>query len=83
VASAAAGTPDVIEDTVTGFVVPCRDSDALADRLLCLARDPQLSRKMGKAGRQRVLDSFDAQSWIDQYVRLYNELWSSRKEPTN
>jgi glycosyltransferase involved in cell wall biosynthesis len=74
VVTAAAGTPDAVDDGVTGFVVPPRDSSALAERLVTLARDPGLARQMGRAGRQWVLDDFNEEEWIRQYVVRYREL---------
>lgn len=74
VATAAAGTPDAVEDGVTAILVPPRDSDALADALVLLAVDPALRRRMGEAGRRRILEGFDLGSWIPQYVDRYREL---------
>jgi glycosyltransferase involved in cell wall biosynthesis len=45
---------DVITDGVDGFVVPIRDTDAIAERLLMLSRNPDLRRGMGEAARQRA-----------------------------
>lgn len=45
---------DVITDGVDGFVVPIRDADAIAYRLITLHRDPDLRRRMGQAARRRA-----------------------------
>jgi glycosyltransferase involved in cell wall biosynthesis len=74
VATAAAGTPDAVEHGVSGFVVPPRDPSALAEQLLVLARDPALGRRMGEAGRRRILEGFDVAGWIPQYADRYREL---------
>jgi glycosyltransferase involved in cell wall biosynthesis len=50
----AAGS-DVVRDGVDGFVVPIRDADSIKDRLLRLKNDPDLARRMGESGRERVL----------------------------
>lgn len=47
-----------VVDGKTGFLVPPRDPDALAERLACLARDPALCERMGEAGFERVHGSF-------------------------
>jgi glycosyltransferase involved in cell wall biosynthesis len=49
VASANSIGPDVVDDGVNGYVVPARDSDALAERIVMLARDPSLRHKMSEA----------------------------------
>jgi glycosyltransferase involved in cell wall biosynthesis len=60
VSTSGGALPEVVEDGVTGIVVPPADSRALAEAMVKLMADPQLRRRMGKAGRQRVLENF---SW--------------------
>ena len=47
-----------VVDGKTGYLVPPRDPDALAERLSRLARDPALAERMGAAGLERVHTSF-------------------------
>ena len=54
VAAAVGGTPDIVEEGVTGFLVPHGDEGALAERLDRLLREPELGDKMGEAGRVRA-----------------------------
>lgn len=54
VAGDSGGAPDAVLDGETGFVVPGRDVDALARRLIDLLEDPALRARMGKAGREWV-----------------------------
>ena len=49
-----AGIPDAVLDGVTGFIVAERDVGGMAERMLQLARDPQLATRMGRLGRERV-----------------------------
>ncbi|HZM79391.1 MAG TPA: glycosyltransferase family 4 protein [Candidatus Limnocylindrales bacterium] len=67
VAGDSGGAPDAVLEGETGFVVPGRDVDALADRLVTLLRDPALARKMGAAGREWVQTSW---TWDSQAARL-------------
>jgi colanic acid/amylovoran biosynthesis glycosyltransferase len=53
------GIPELVEDGVTGLLVPPQDPAALADALDRLARDSELGRRMGRAGRAKVLREFD------------------------
>jgi glycosyltransferase involved in cell wall biosynthesis len=48
------GLAEIIEDSVTGFLVPPNDPDALAERLTVLLRDPSLRERMGAAARAAV-----------------------------
>ena len=74
VTSDAGGLPENVEDQVTGFVVPRRDPDAMATRIIQLARDSALRRRMGAAGRQRALARFNLDRQAEAFVRLYSEL---------
>ncbi|HJZ49131.1 MAG TPA: glycosyltransferase [Roseiflexaceae bacterium] len=53
------GIPELVEDGVTGLLVPPSDPVALADALERLADDPELGRRLGGAGRAKVLSEFD------------------------
>jgi colanic acid/amylovoran biosynthesis glycosyltransferase len=53
------GIPELVEDGVTGLLVPPADPAALAGALERLAYDPELGRRLGRAGRAKVLNEFD------------------------
>ena len=74
IVSDAGGLPENVEDGVTGFVVPRRDPDAMAEKIVLLAKDPELRRRMGKAGRERALKMYDINAQIQQFITLYQEL---------
>ncbi len=71
VASDAGGLPEVVEDGVTGRVVPRGDAGALADAIAGLLRDPALRHRMGKAGRERALRLFDWDRSAEQFEATY------------
>lgn len=73
VATAVAGTTEVVVEGETGFLVPPSDSDKLAERLLCLIRDPGLRVRMGAAGRQRAVSVFSLEQMVAQTTGLYEE----------
>ncbi|MBX6350672.1 MAG: glycosyltransferase [Clostridia bacterium] len=74
VATAVGGTPEAVEDGATGRVVPPGDREAASRALLALARDPELRRLWGEAGRRRARREFTAERMAsatrDLYVRL-------------
>jgi colanic acid/amylovoran biosynthesis glycosyltransferase len=76
VTSDAGGLPENVSHGETGFVVPKRDADAMATRLIELARDPALRERLGNAGRVRALARFDLDRQADAFIRLYKELHS-------
>lgn len=57
------GVPDLVQDGITGFLIPPQDALTLADRLELLLGDPSLARKMGQAGRQVYLSKFHLQKF--------------------
>jgi glycosyltransferase involved in cell wall biosynthesis len=50
--------PEMIEDGVTGFLVPPENEEALADRMIRLLGDPGLARRMGEAGFAKASQQF-------------------------
>ena len=50
--------PEVVEDGITGFLVPQKDSKALAKKLELLIKDPELRQKMGRSGREKYEKEF-------------------------
>ena len=60
VAGDSGGASEAVLDGVTGLVVGCpEDPGALAEALRCLLADPTRRRRMGRAARARVEESFD------------------------
>jgi glycosyltransferase involved in cell wall biosynthesis len=53
------GIPELIEDGVSGLLVPPEDAAALARALLRVRQDPDFGRALGRAGRKAVEESFD------------------------
>lgn len=61
IATAVTGVPELVEDSVTGLLVPSQNSSALSDAILKLYRSPALRRKLGEEGRKKVLEEFNLQ----------------------
>jgi glycosyltransferase involved in cell wall biosynthesis len=78
VATAAPGTTEVVEDGVTGRLVPVGQPRELARALRALFRDPALRRRLGEAGRARVAEHFRLDAMIDAYADLYERLARSK-----
>ncbi|MEM6986025.1 MAG: glycosyltransferase family 4 protein, partial [Pseudomonadota bacterium] len=67
------GIPELIEDGVTGRLVPPSDPPRLTAALLDLARDPDTRRALARAGQQRVRSEFDHEHTIGQLVDLFRQ----------
>jgi glycosyltransferase involved in cell wall biosynthesis len=78
VASRVGGVPELVEDGVSGLLVPPGDADALARALAQLVADHALRRRLGQARRKRFLAgrfSLDtvAEATLDVYRRVLRE----------
>lgn len=67
-----ASMPEIVEDGVTGFVVPPNDSAALRSRLEWLRGHPAEAAAMGAAGRQRVLELFVWPKVVARCLKIYS-----------
>jgi phosphatidylinositol alpha-1,6-mannosyltransferase len=67
------GSPEVIEDGVTGYLVPHGDAAQLASSVDTLLADPELGRKMGERGRQRVEHDFQFSVFAKSLKKILRE----------
>ena len=77
VATAVGDVPTVIQDDVTGVLVPPEDVELLAAALVDLLQDADRRERLGVAARQLAEDRFSAERMTGDYLRIYTE--SSRR----
>lgn len=77
VATRVGGIPEVIEDRVSGVLVPPGDSVALVRAVEELIADPALRASIGKAARSRAQARFSSQTIVPQYESLYRRVCHS------
>jgi len=68
------GIPELVQNRKSGFLVPERDVDALAERLEYLIEHPELWPEMGRAGRRFVEEHFDIKKLNRRLVEIYEAL---------
>ena len=73
VATRVGGTPEVVEDGVTGTLVPAGDAPALAAALHRMRSAPALARAMGEAAAARARERFEARVMVRAYEDIYRE----------
>ena len=73
VASSVGGIPEMIEDGVTGLLVPPHDPAALAAAIVRVLRDHPLADMLGRAGHDLVHDRFCVQLMVNAVQELYDE----------
>jgi glycosyltransferase involved in cell wall biosynthesis len=71
VATRVAAVAEVVDDGVTGVLVPPEQPDAIAVAVLQLLADETLRARMGAAGREAAVARFDAERAADVYVEAY------------
>jgi glycosyltransferase involved in cell wall biosynthesis len=76
VATSVDGIPEVVDDGRTGLLVPHAEPAPLAAALGRLLDDAETARRMGQAGRQRVLAEFTPTRFASNLRTLYDELAS-------
>jgi glycosyltransferase involved in cell wall biosynthesis len=73
-ASNVSSLPEIISDGETGFLLPQGDHEALADKILELAADPALRKRIGEAGGARAREKFDAVRIFDEMEAFFMEV---------
>lgn len=66
-----ASMPEVVEDGVTGFVVPPNDPAALREKIVWLREHPERAAGMGRAARRRVLEKFTWPAVVRRCLEVY------------
>lgn len=67
------GTPEVIRDGMTGFVVNPFNIEILSEKIAFLLNDPDTARKMGEAGRKRASEKFSMEKQATQMLGWYQK----------
>lgn len=74
VATAVAGTPEIVLDRETGFLVESRDPETLAQKIAELLKDSQLREEMKRAGIKRIEENFTLEKMVQKYEAVYSNL---------
>jgi glycosyltransferase involved in cell wall biosynthesis len=78
IASSAGGNPELVEDGVSGLLVPPRDPRAGAAAVRRILSDPSLAARLGAAARERVVQGFSTGIRLDRIEELYSRLIAER-----
>ena len=68
------GIPELIEEGISGFLVPEKDARGIAEKVRYLIEHPEIWPKMGKAGRDRVEQKYDMNKLNEQLVEIYHSV---------
>lgn len=70
----------ILEDNVTGRLVPPRDSDRLAAAILGLLEDGPAGEALGRAARQQASGRFSLDRTLDGHLQLFEQLLAARRD---
>lgn len=70
------GMPEIIKDNINGFVVPVRDHERLATRIISLLTDDELRNRLGNTGRCMVEKDYTKERMAEDVLRVYEKVLS-------
>ncbi len=71
IASNLSGIPELVNDQLTGLLVPPRDATSLADAMECYIKYSDLRRRLGRAGRAKVVEEFDLNKNAEKLAQYF------------
>ena len=74
IATRAGGLPEVVQDGVSGFLLPVGDVDGMVAAAIEILSNEELARKMGSAGRANALEKFDVKKVVPRYRDAYERV---------
>ncbi|RDV83408.1 glycosyltransferase family 4 protein [Ammonifex thiophilus] len=69
------GMPEIVLDGETGFVVPPRDPEALADKLIFLLQHPEKAQELGEKALKRFKEKFSLEEMLKAMTNYYHLIW--------
>jgi glycosyltransferase involved in cell wall biosynthesis len=85
VVTATGAIPEIVDDGVTGLIVPPRDHEALADAIIRILKDPALGRRMGLNGHRKLYGDLSWDNVVREtlavYERAIRETKGGRPQP--
>lgn len=65
---------ETIQDGLNGFIVPPRDANALAEKIVILLQNESLRQKMGEAGRSRFSNMYTLENWLERMDQVFTQV---------
>ena len=80
VATNVGGPPELVRDGREGYLAPPRDPAAWMEAVLRVVEAPERGRALGRAGRVRIAEGFDAASHVDAWLAVYERTLAAARE---
>jgi glycosyltransferase involved in cell wall biosynthesis len=72
------GIPSLIEEEVSGFMVPIQDSVAIANKLEILINNPEKTQQMGQRGRELFLEKYSINKYHESMGNFFRQVAGER-----
>jgi glycosyltransferase involved in cell wall biosynthesis len=82
IATRAGGLPEVVEDGVTGYLLPVGDVEGMAARAIDILSNDDLRRRMGAAGRAVAIERYDVKNVVPLYRGMYERVIAGALTPS-
>lgn len=70
------GIADIVEDGITGFLVPQKDVLDLTEKLEFLIKNPALCKTMGKRGKEKYEEKYTIEKFQERFIRVFQSIKS-------
>ena len=74
VATNGGGVPEIIQDGVTGVLVPMKDVNRMTEAMSLLIEQPEMAARMGRLGHEHVIGKFTIQRTCRMLEHIYREM---------
>jgi glycosyltransferase involved in cell wall biosynthesis len=75
------GIPELVEDGVTGFLVPMENAHELAKAMKKVLDNPRLRKEMGERGVSKIAREFNITTEVRKLVYVWRRILESKKQP--
>ncbi|MCK5506645.1 MAG: glycosyltransferase family 4 protein, partial [Thermodesulfovibrionia bacterium] len=78
IATNVGGLPEIVEDGITGLLIPPKDHDAISNAIIWMAKHRKEANEMAMKGREKILKSYTHKAMIDHTAEVYNNVLEAR-----
>lgn len=73
IATNVGGTPEIIDDGISGFLIPPNDAEEIEKKIITLFNNKELAARFSKSGRIKAKEKFSLNGMVDKYRILYKK----------
>jgi glycosyltransferase involved in cell wall biosynthesis len=74
IATNAGGTPELVSDNNSGFLVPAFNPEIVAEKIKILVDNENERNKMGEVGKRIIYENYSLEKMVSAYIRTYNSI---------